>query len=232
MDCQKHGADYFSAPANYAEFFRLYRSYVVYLVKRQGIEPKFAEDIASEIMVRFMERDMLAMFDSTLSFKYKGEWRPAKFRSFLSKIVILYCKGHRAKLARRHRHEFQLVDVPPHPDGNLWIDAHHNVDTHEPDVIEGIVEDQLVARLREYLLDVPRRSEHDSCDLVGLFDVVVDQIRETGTWNIADLRRIFGISSTAMHTWMWNLRHHIAQALNRPAPMKRVRTDSTPRSAT
>lgn len=234
MEITDNGADYVSAPANYADFFRLYRTYVVQLVKRQHIDPRYAEDVASEIMLRFMERDMLSVFDPTLSFEYEGQMRPAKFKSFLSKVVILYCKGHRNKISNRMKHEWHLIDIPPHPDGNLWVDSQVHTDPHEGDVVEMLGEERLVTELRDYLGGVPRRSRWDTCDLVALFDAVVEQVRISGAWNIADLRRVFGISSTAMHSWMWWLRANIAHALNRPVPPKRVRTNTnpTPRNAT
>lgn len=221
------GVDYVSAPGDYVSFYRTYRPIVVGLVKSCGIDPQHADDIASEIMLRFLERDFLVEFDPTLVFTYEGEKRPAKFRSFLSTFVKRYCKGHRDRLTRIRTREQQLIDGPPRGDGSLWIEVFGPLaPAADEDVVEGVYNGQLVTFLRDYLAEVPRKSRADRCDLVALFDQMMLQIEEDGEWSIAKLRRVFNVSPTTMHSRMWRLRACLADALGREMPAKRKRADT------
>ncbi len=214
-----------SAPRDYAEFWTVYRPYVIsLLITRCGIYPQNAEDIASEIMTRFIERNFLAVFDPTMVFEFNGEARPARFKSFLSKFVETYAKGHRTRQDKMRSRELPILDVV-RDDGNLWVDVFAPDLAADTGVLEGMDEDQLVTFLRRHLAKVPKRSANDTCNLVVLFDQVMIQIRRDGRYNISRLRQIFQVSSTAMHTWMWWLRSEIAVALGLPAPTKRTKVD-------
>ncbi len=219
--------DYVSAPGDYVSFYRTYRPIVVGLVKKYGIDPQHADDVASEIMLRFLERDFLVQFNPSLVFMYEGETRPARFRSFLANFVKRYCQGHRDKLHRIRSREPQLIDGPPRSDGSLWIDVFGPLAPGaDEDVLDEVHGGQLVTWLRDYLATVPRKSRSDSCDLVALFDQVLIQIQRDGEWSIAKLRRIFNVSPTTMHSRMWRLRACIATALDREMPAKRKRADT------
>jgi DNA-directed RNA polymerase specialized sigma24 family protein len=227
----EQGADYVSAPRDYAALFEQYYQYVVALVRRLGIDDSRKEDVASEILLRFLERDFLNKFDPTLVFHYDGEDRPAKFKSFLTKFVMVYVRGHWDRQHRLNTRELLMCDRPVGKDDNTvaWVEVFGGNDpAAEDDVIDILDEQDLVDEMRAYILRVPRRSRYDSCDLVALFDEVIRHIRETGTWNVVELREHFGVSATAMHSWMWWLRANLADALGRPVPPKRPRTKRTP----
>lgn len=237
MSTADNGVDFVSAPVDYADLFRRYYSYVVALVRRAGIDDNRAEDVASDILLRFLERGFLDKFDPTLVFHYDGQERPARFKSFLSKFVLAYCRGHWDKQQRDKYREPLVCDSPLFETtqsmmgaGQIvrWIEAHGE---HAPgaDVVvaEMFGEADLINELRTYLANVPRRSKFDTCDLVALFDTVVDQVRNDGAWNAAEIRAKFGISTTAVHSWMWWMRTNIAACLGRPVPAKRPRTLKT-----
>lgn len=215
--------DYVSAPASYEELYRMYYNYVVSLVRRMGIDEDRKEDVASSILLRFYERDFLAKFDPSLVFSYNGEKRPARFKSFLSKFVIIYVRSHREKQINRARRELLICDSPI--DDSSWLDFFGGrVQGPEDDVIEMLSEQELVADLRRHLTTIPRRSVHDMCDLPAVFDVLVEQIREYGRYDVAQLKVHFGVSATSMHSWLWWLRANLAEYLRRPLPAKRPRT--------
>jgi hypothetical protein len=226
------GVDYRSAPADYADLFRIYYPYVVLLVKRAGVDPQNAEDVASEILLRFQERDFLNAFDPTLTFEYQGELRPARFKSFLSKFVLVYTRGLRDRYTRQNTREMQIIDDmwdaddPAISPWRTWVSNHTTIPGHEDDVVACLVEESIVAEMRAYLATIPRRSRFDTCNLVALFDAMVDQVRRTGTYSATDLRRIFGVSSTAMHTWIrWlriNLANYLGRSLPEPKPRRRA----------
>lgn len=225
MDIAVSGVDYVSAPKDYADLFRIYYRYVVGVVRRAGIERTHAEDVASEILLRFYERGFLAKFDPSLVFRYKGEDRPARFRSFLTKFVLVYSRGHYDKQRRIAERELLLCDVPVGDrEMTSWVEMFGGaLDGVDVDVLHALEEQDLVRQLRNHICGVPRRSAYDTCDLVALFDEVIRQIHTTGEFKVAALREHFGVSSTAMHSWMWWLRVNLAQALDRPAPLRRPR---------
>lgn len=226
MPIADNGVDYVSAPENYADLFTTYYTYVVCLVRKMGIDSEHSEDVASEILLRFYERDFLAKFDPTLVFEYEGQKRPARFKSFLTRFVMVYVRGMWDKQQRIADRELMVIDAPnSEGDTSSWLDVFGaTLPSHEQDVLNRLDEENVVRWLRHYLACVPRRSNQDSCDLVMLFDEVMRQIRKCGHWNVVDLQDEFGLSSTAMHAWMWWLRTNLAEALNKPAPPKRIRT--------
>ncbi len=233
MRIADNGVDFMSAPTDYAELFQKYYRYVVILVRRCGIDDSRKEDVASDILLRFFERDFLNKFDPTMVFNHDGQDRPARFKSFLTKFVLVYLRGYKDKQFRQSSRELLLCDMPltstrlgwPGDSNSTWLEV---FGTPEPgadtDVLADMDEQLLVDELRAYIKQVPRRSQFDTCDLLALFDSVIRQVREQGTWNVNELRAEFNVSATAMHSWLWWLRANLAAALGRPVPAKRPRT--------
>jgi DNA-directed RNA polymerase specialized sigma24 family protein len=219
--------DYVSAPKDYDQLHRMYYDYAVALCKRSGIEESRAEDVASDILLRFFERDFLNKFDPSLVFYYRGQERPARFKSFLTQFVLTYVRGHRDRLQRQTTREVLICDRPIGQSVDLlsWVEVYGpTVDGPEEAYADTAVEAALVARLRAHIETVPRRSPQDTCNLVALFDTVIAQIRTSGHWNITELGRLFGgASTTTLYGWMWWLRANLADALGRPVPAKRPR---------
>jgi DNA-directed RNA polymerase specialized sigma24 family protein len=224
--------DFTAAPKDYEDLYRTYFDYVVSLVRRHGIQDASSEDVASEILLRFFERDFLTIFDPTMVFEYKGESRPARFKSFLSKFVLRYVRGHWDRQHRLLTHERLICDMPVGggPASSLsgtanaatWLELHaDSAEDHAADVIEAFDEAKLINECRDYLKAVPRKSHFDHCDLVALFDAIVEQVHTTGQCSVSTLRKQFKIGPTAMHSRIWWLRENLAQALDRPLPAKR-----------
>jgi hypothetical protein len=222
--------DYASAPKDYDEVFRIYFRYIVRLVHRFGIDDEHKEDVACDILARFMERDFLAKFDPTMVFLYEGKLRPARFKSFISNFVITYVRGCGDKIRRGQNREKLLCDRVIGWEANAcvrWIDVYGGANTApdpETTAVEGDAEARLVAMMRRHIATVEPQPPYDAYDLVTLFDVVIAQIRSTGHWDITELRHRFdGMSTTAMYGWLWWLRINLADGLARPAPTKRPR---------
>lgn len=217
------------APRDYDECFRLYRDYIVALVTKMGIDDSRAEDVAHDILTRFFERDFLAVFDPHMVFTHHGRFRTARFKSFLTKFTITYVQGHRDKQRRLATREPLLMDAQvTGTDGgaatqSTWGEQHcGQTPSAEDDLLAGeFGVHELIAHLRDYVASVPRRSRFDTCDLVKLLDEVLRQIDECGHWDITELRKTFGVGSTAMHSWMWWLRENCANALECRLPTKR-----------
>lgn len=224
------GFDPKPAPKDYAQLFSHYWPYTVALVGKNGIHESNREDVAAEILYRLMQRDLLTMFDPTLTFTYEGRVRDARFKNFLSFMVVKYCKGHRDKQNRRSDREMLVMDKPTEYNDvpSTWAEwwGIGMIDSHEDVILEGVVGDKLIADIRAYLQTVPKRSAYDKCDLVALFDAVIDQVRTGDTVVLRELRDKFGCSGTGMNGWMWWLRANISDYLGVPLPPKRVRRAS------
>jgi hypothetical protein len=229
--------DYMSAPRDYADLFKTYYSYVINLCGQFGIDENNKEDAACEILLRFMERGSLEKFDPSLRFDYKGEQRPARFKSYLSRAVDMYSRGIRDKQHKLARREQQLCDTVPigpalqreqsyQSTANLasWAEVFGVGQDDHADAVENMIDfDAESAALRAMLAEIPRRNSHDRCDLAELFDAVRAQVTAFGEYDIAILKDKFGVSTTAMHSWMWWLKANVAHFYGRPLPAKRPR---------
>lgn len=219
MSVADAGVDFSVAPSDYAELHRNYYEYVVHLVYRQGIDYQAKEDVASEILLRFYERDFLSKYDPARVFEYAGEARPARFKTFLSSFVLTYVQSYRDRQRRRWERELNLIDHPSFHEGgeasflDSYVCSTEGVLARTLDVDE--VNDQLyIGYIRTRLALVPRRSKKDICDLARLFDAVVAQVHFEGKYNVRELQEIFGISSTATHSWLGWLRLNIRKILD------------------
>lgn len=227
-----NGPDFQSAPADNAELFRKYYQYVIALVRRAGFEESRVEDVASEILFKFIQRGFLEKFDAKKVFIYDGKERPARFKSFLTKFVLSYLRGHWDKQQRERIREPLLCDMPVGTSKQFfggtsvtpWVELNGPV-SPGPEEIYAQWHDvrETVSYLRAYLSQIPARHKWDTCDLPALFDRVLEQIDRDGQWNAQELREHFAISTTAIHSWLWRLRTHVAEALGRRPPAKRPR---------
>lgn len=232
MSHEDSGPDYTSAPRDYAELFSTYYVYVCNLIRKHGIHPDNVEDVASEILLRFHQRGLLDKFRPDLVFVYDGKERPARFKSFLTKVVLSYCRGYLDKQNRLAMHEMLICDTPlkdpsvhkPAVRDAPWIEAYGPIaPDHQDDVLNDIVAEAKVAELRALLVGIERRTPNDKCDLLPLFDAAIAQIREFGEWNSHLLAAQFGVSPSGMHGWLWWLRGCLCQLTGRPLPEKRSR---------
>jgi DNA-directed RNA polymerase specialized sigma24 family protein len=200
-----NGEDFVSAPAGYAELHAQYYSFVCGLVRKLGII-RDVEDVASEILLRFYERDMLAEFDPDMVIEHGKDRRPARFKSFLSGFVAVYVQHHRDRQNSLAKREPLKCNQPVGESGAEWIEIHGG--SHVDDMAD-LEERELVADMRQHIVTVPRRSRADVCDLPALFDAVVLQVRTTGVINTKELQVQFGVSNTAIHSWLKHMREQL-----------------------
>lgn len=214
--------DYAVAPKDYEELFKNYYSFVVGLVGKHGIALDNREDVASEILLRFYERDFINQFNPDLSFEVNGKTVKARFKSFLSAFVVNYVRSHRDRQNLRAVREPLIVDgqfaantdiVPAASSGVVGGMVNQVGNSSYTDDYSAMYEEELVRYLRDFLQTVPRKSRQDQCDLVKLFDAVVSQVRINGKYSVKELQAIFNVSPTAIHSWLGWLRLNIVRAL-------------------
>ncbi len=229
------GADKTVAPADYCALFREHYPFVVGLARKYGIEERRVEDVASDILLRLIERDIIGMYRPELTFEHNGRTHTANFRSYLASHVIRYLMGQRDKQGRDNHRYVLNFDLPVvgHQvpfDDPITFGELNSPPTESPEfeVIADMACRDTVEYLRKYLSTVHARSMYDPCDLVVLFDAVVEQISRYGMWEAKELADSMGIGVTAIHQWMWWLRENIAKALSRATPSKRRRILTAP----
>lgn len=235
MATKMSGVDWKSAPEDYAALHRIYFPFMVNLVAKNGIDENNKEDVASEILLRLIEKRFLEQFDPDMVFEYQGEKRPARFKSFLARAVTVYARGHYDKQKRTARREVQICDLQMGDEtthhfgqgeqrGSSWADLFGEATTdHSDDVIELVADEQDATYIRAWLANRPPRSSSDICDLVAVYDAVRAQLLTFGEYDVKALQEQFGCSTSAMYGWLWWLRANLAEAYGRPCPPKRPR---------
>lgn len=141
-------------PKDYADLYESYFGFMKSIVAKAGIIREDVEDVASEILLKFMEKDALSWFDPDRVFD-AGEnprtpgprERPARFSNLLRSFTQLYCRQHLDKqrnFARREP-EFAKLDAVVGGEGDStqsWGEAHQ--DRWQIDEMEKSVESRLV----------------------------------------------------------------------------------------
>jgi hypothetical protein len=124
------------APKDYAELYEHYFAMMVSIVAKAGINAADTEDVAMEILLKFMEKDALSWYDPQklvdvgATPKLKGEqMRTAKFQGLLRRFTSLYVRQHLDKQMARERREpsHAKLDAPfsAEEDNALtWGEAH------------------------------------------------------------------------------------------------------------
>jgi hypothetical protein len=198
-----------AVPASTEEMCETYYDYVLHLVRKQGIPAQDAPDVAHDILLRCIERDVLGMFDPEYAISHHGKAIPANFRTFLSTQVLLYVRGKRDALNRYSQREPLMCDRTV-DGGSTWVELFGGAS--EWDDYSFLSAEEFVTRMRAYLASLPPRSARDRCDLVQLFDVLVEQGWTHGHIDYAQLQAHFRISPTSAYTWVGRLREALAQA--------------------
>ncbi len=228
--------DPMAAPQDDAEFFKHYYPYAVNLCGMFGIDENHQEDVASEIMLRHLERGTRANFNPELSFEYLGELRPARFKSYFSRSVEVYSRGHRDKINRRKQREIPVgCAVTPATGSNPspWIESVAEVMDDPADGVHEMIDEESEAHtVRAMLAKVPPRSATDRCDLVAVYNAIRAQVLSIGEIDIQQLKDAFHVATTTMYSWVRWLTVNLAVIYGVDVPPKRRRrSPGTPSGA-
>ncbi len=219
-------------PRDYAEVFQTYAPHVRRRVIAHGIEDQNADDVTSELLLRFMERGSLEKYDPDRQFATAGQMRTASFETYLYRHVDIAVQGHRDKQNKQRTREPLVCDlVLSESGGGTTTWAQRNEERfgvskagHEDDVLTMVVTENLVAQMREYLATIPPRNAYDRCDLVAVLDGVVEQILMSGHVDFELLARQLNVSPTSVNKYYWRMRELLCHATGRPVPGKRPRS--------
>lgn len=204
------GDDAFTRPpSGPEELFRTYHDYVLRIVRRTpAIPAQDAEDVASEIMCRLLERDVVGMFDPAKIFRYGDRDVPARFKTFLTGVVAQYVKGQRDRLGRLRKRELLIYDSPSAEDGPSWADIFGpsaEDDYGDLDAADWLREARRVISREQVTHRGSRR------DLLVLLDELAAQVNQTGAISQEQLCEKFGISPGTASSWIAQLRKRLRQ---------------------
>jgi hypothetical protein len=140
------------APADYAELYESYFGMMKSIVWRAGINAGDVEDVAAEILCKFMEKDALTWFDPERmndageNPRTKGaRMRPARFSNLLKRFTELYVRQWLDKqraLERREPSHAKLDASASGTQGLSWVEA--NEDRFQGPLVDVATETRMV----------------------------------------------------------------------------------------
>lgn len=130
------------APRDYAELYECYFGMMKSIVAKAGIAAHDVEDVAMEILTKFMERDGLSWYDPDLLHdvgrhpRLDGpRRRPARFQGLLRSFTSIYVRQHLDRQRTRAAREPHRLEEPSHDGEATWSETHGHLTT-EHDVAE------------------------------------------------------------------------------------------------
>jgi hypothetical protein len=216
-------------PANYDELFSTYFPMMRQIVFRAGIAHEDVEDVAMDILARFIQKDGIDYYDPDRLHDV-GEnpdlpgarYRKAKFKGMLRGFTQTYVMQYRDKQMVRHRREPWRLEKPVTPDGTTtWAESEaYSVDTLA-DTEVSVVIIHALQRSREILV---QRSTSKR-DYGRFIDLAVEHGFFEGRLDRRSIQAELGISASTM-TQMLNTLRSILRPLLTEAGV--VREASTP----
>jgi DNA-directed RNA polymerase specialized sigma24 family protein len=139
--------DYMNAPPDYGTFFKQYLRYTRSLVSRFGVPPSDLEDVVSDIMARFLERDSIGVFSNDWS--SRSATGKSNFRSYYSRFIVTYAQGMNRNVRRHANRNVLICDASVDDDNRTtWVDEHAPAESFEDTTVQSMDFETLVASLR------------------------------------------------------------------------------------
>lgn len=146
-------------PEDYAELFEAYFPMMIGVVASAGIEPFDVQDVAMDILARFIEKEGLAYYDPEYLHDVGDNpqvpgprLRKAKFKGMLRGFTATYVMQYRDKQMTRHRREPWRTDAPVQVEGmrehTTWLEANF-ADEATYEILDSEVSISIVTALRK-----------------------------------------------------------------------------------
>lgn len=198
-------------PADFTELFGHYYDYVVRLVKKAGIEPQNAEDVAMTILSKFYEKDALSDYDPTRTREINGVARTTQFSTFLSGFVLVYVQHYRDRQNVTKWREVLKVDstvTVGGPDGaeKNWLDVQGHVTRDDHDDL--LLQD-LAASITAHLKTREGTGRARRVALTDFFSRLMVEVTVDARINVARLAEEYQVSPQAVYKWLDTLRAEI-----------------------
>lgn len=188
-----------STPVDYGQLFDWYFEYIKRIVSRNGIQEQDVEDVASEILVRFIDKDYLTKFEEGRWFDTPDGRKQSRFQGYLASIVGKYVLNYRDKQRLSAEREPVRNEMPVQGhDGSaaMWIEVYAPAVEGGYEVIESqLVHDGLVREAVEVLSRCRSRSR---VPLSWVFTKAVEQIERSGRVSRWEMAQEAGVSDTTI----------------------------------
>lgn len=193
-----------TVPATNAEVFEIYYNHIKFLIRKYGFHEELVEDMASILMLKFVEKEVLADYDPSHA-------STANFKTFLSGFVMSYLYHHMTRERRKRDIEAYSTDYSYTLDDgsmDLFIDQCPETYVSDEENIETL---DLIIDIRKYLSENPKvmAKQTRAVKLEDFFSKVLEQVETQGSVNGKELAAFYGVSTTTISNWMKILRQHV-----------------------
>lgn len=199
-----------TAPADYAQLFEEYIGFVRALVIAGGVRPADADDAASEILIKFIEKDALTWYDPEKVHHKAVDGtvvdKTASFKTLLRRFVSLYNRQVRDRQYNRDRRESVRLDAEiTAPDLVVALGRRHAPDpADEVTTVESAR--VLLREIRYNLAKIPWGLE----TFAIVFDAAVEAYTETNILSATTLAEALDVPLPTAKRVLSLLRHHLS----------------------
>lgn len=207
-------------PEDYEELFREYFPMMVGVVAKAGIEPFDVQDVAMDILARFIEKDGLSYYDPERlhdvgeSPEVPGaRFRKAKFKGMLRGFTAKYVLQYRDKQEVRHRRIPKRLEKPVNERGESWYEVTYGRVTVDPcgDSEVSISILQALKRAADALTSTKATRKRDYNQFVAL---CIEYGYLDGSLDRRRVAAEMGISFSTMTSMLTDLREVLRPLLN------------------
>lgn len=205
--------DQVTAPDSYDQLFDEWFEYIKALMVKQGI--RTPDDAAMSIIETLIKNDYLGKFDPEYTAEYGGQVKRTRFGGYLSGIAVKYSLNLRDRQAVKDRKEPKHCEDPvcnAEGETSTWLEVFGEDVTADIDT-SYIDYEQTLEKIFAHLRSLPIRGGRD---MPRLFQMCLDHMFEHGKIVRSELAESFGISPTAVHLYMVDLRTAVADAIGQP----------------
>lgn len=189
-------------PANYDELATEYGPYIQRVLRRMGVTD--TEGGSQEIMMKFFEKGFLELYDNSFVKQTANGPKRTSFKSFISGFTFKYGLQIRDRQNTINRKEPQRLEEPIGDNLTLMDVLAGNATEQEP-CLE-MEYNAIIQRTMSHLKSLPIRGTRD---LPRLMEMIVWQAANLGTIDRKAISREFGVSPTAVHHMITDLRLEI-----------------------
>ena len=182
-------------PEDYAELFTAYFPLMRRIVSKAGIASEDTEDVAMDLLLKFIEKEGIDYYDPT---------RPTKFSSMLRGFTSTYVMQSRDKQMIRHRRFPWRLEAPISGDSkDTWADIQIDPLDFRLEITEDSV--AVIAALKKARAILCARSE-GSRDYAIFFDACIREGLLSDSLNRKLLQAELGLSAGTFRSMLWELR--------------------------
>lgn len=224
----------YEAPKDYAEVWLEFYEPTKRWVKAKGVPDADVEDVAQDVMAKFMEKDGLAFYDPHKQFdtgvhtqRIPGaRMRRATFNGYMRGFVAIYCLNYRDKVVKTIAREgtFRL-DAPVNGDSQLtWGDALvtegelEDIAAGGADCAKVLREGVIEMRTRDWrreagqTLPNAKRSRKRSWTLEGGFETVAQSLTRFGVLDRRWVGEQMGLTPSQVASMLLEMREVLRDA--------------------